>query len=105
MKKLLTIPFFVLLISCNSEIKINKDINYNNHEYWDEWRLKTDDGTSLFVRELGSGDTVTILHGGWGAEHSYLIEAFAPFADKYHFIFYDQRGSLRSKCPDSLVSV
>ncbi len=24
--------------------------------------------------------------------------------DKYHFIFYDQRGSLRSPVPDSLIS-
>jgi proline-specific peptidase len=46
-----------------------------------------------------------VLHGGWGAEHSYLINAFTPFANKYHFIFYDQRGSLRSPCPDSLISL
>lgn len=105
MKTLLAISFFILLVSCNHETGTNKTIDYTNHEYWDEWRLKTEDGASLFVREFGTGDTVIILHGGWGAEHSYLIEAFAPFAGKYHFVFYDQRGSLRSKCPDSLISV
>lgn len=71
----------------------------------DEWRVKTRDGVSLFVREFGTGDTITVLHGGWGAEHSYLIDAFAPLANEHHIIFYDQRGSLRSRCPDSLISV
>jgi proline iminopeptidase len=105
MNRLLTIALFIFVFSCKNESTKNKDIDYTNHEYWDEWRLYTKDGTSLFVREFGTGDTVTILHGGWGAEHSYLIEAFAPFANKYHFIFYDQRGSLRSQCPDSLISI
>lgn len=74
-------------------------------EQWDEWRLSTDDGASLFIREVGHGATVLILHGGWGAEHSYLIDPFIALAADYHLIFYDQRGSLRSQCPDSLVSV
>ena len=77
----------------------------NKYDLRDEWRLYTDDGTSLFVREFGQGDTVLVLHGGWGAEHSYLIDPFIKLANKYHFIFYDQRGSLRSQCPDSLISV
>jgi proline-specific peptidase len=105
MNRLLTITLFVFVFSCKNEVTTNKHIDYTNNEYWDEWRLYTKDGTSLFAREFGTGDTITILHGGWGAEHSYLIEAFAPFANKYHFIFYDQRGSLRSQCPDSLISI
>lgn len=103
MIRLLAIGLFIFVTSCKNEL--TKSIHYTNHEHWDEWRLSTNDKASLFVREFGTGDTVTILHGGWGAEHGYLIDAFAPFANRYHFIFYDQRGSLRSKCPDSLISV
>lgn len=71
----------------------------------DEWYLRTEDGCRLLVRELGVGDTLVVLHGGWGAEHEYLGDLFAGLLDRYHLVFYDQRGSLRSPCPDSLISV
>jgi len=36
-----------------------------------EWYLPVTDGCRLFVKEYGHGtDTVIVLHGGWGAEHS-----------------------------------
>jgi len=71
-----------------------------------EWYLPVTDGCRLFVKEYGHGkDTVVVLHGGWGAEHSYLLDAFVGLQDRYHLIFYDQRGSLRSPCPDSAISV
>lgn len=105
MNKLFAIALLMLVLSFKTANAQSRHIDYTNHENWDEWRVYTKEGVSLFVREFGTGDTVTILHGGWGAEHSYLIEAFAPLANKYHFIFYDQRGSLRSQCADSLISV
>lgn len=71
------------------------------------WYLAGDGGDcELFVQEYGSGpDTVVVLHGGWGAEHGYLLDYFQEAGDDHHLVFYDQRGSLRSPCPDSLVSV
>jgi proline-specific peptidase len=83
----------------------NKSKDYSNFELWDEWFLYNNDKSRIFVREFGDGDTVIILHGGWGAEHSYLIPPFLKLAHKYHFVFYDQRGSLRSPCADSLISL
>ena len=70
----------------------------------DEWYLTTED-CRLYVTEVGQGPPLVVLHGGWGAEHSYLIDAFEGLEDRYRLVFYDQRGSLRSPCPDSLVSV
>jgi len=74
-----------------------------------DWYLKTSDGTNLYVAEFGAaaapGDTVVVLHGGWGAEHSYLWPSIEPLADEYRFVLYDQRGSLRSPAPDSTVSL
>jgi len=96
---------FLCTVACDRTDIPRNDIDYAQPIHWDEWRFPTVDGIRLFVREFGFGDTVTILHGGWGAEHSYLIQAFAPLANRYHFIFYDQRGSLRSQCPDSMISV
>jgi proline iminopeptidase len=71
----------------------------------DEWYLPVGGGCRLYVREFGIGDTVVVVHGGFGAEHSYLLDAVAGLEDRFHFVFYDQRGSLRSPCPDSSMSV
>ena len=71
-----------------------------------EWYLPTGDGCRLFVQEYGRGrDTVLVVHGGFGAEHSYLLDAFRGLEDRFHLVFYDQRGSLRSPCADSLISL
>jgi pimeloyl-ACP methyl ester carboxylesterase len=57
------------------------------------------------VIEFGRGDTVVVLHGGWGGEHSGLIDAVRPLSDRFHFVLYDQRGSLRSAAPESTITV
>lgn len=73
-----------------------------------DWFLATgnwQNDPQLYVREFGVGpDTIVMLHGGWGGEHSGLIEVVQDLGNQYHFIFYDQRGSLRSPFPDSLIT-
>ena len=71
----------------------------------DEWYYTADDGVRHYVTEFGRGDTVVVLHGGFGAEHSYLLDAVMPLADRFHFVLYDQRGSLRSPAPDSTITI
>jgi pimeloyl-ACP methyl ester carboxylesterase len=72
----------------------------------EEWYLPVGNGCRLYVYETGSGrDTLVVLHGGWGAEHGYLLDAFAGLDRQYRLVFYEQRGSLRSPCPDSSISV
>jgi len=72
-----------------------------------EWSLRVDGSCRIYVREFGdpASDSWIILHGGWGAEHSYLLDAFKGLEDERHLIFYDQRGSLRSPCDESDISV
>lgn len=72
-----------------------------------EWYLPVSDGCRIYVRELGVANptTVVVLHGGFGAEHSYLLDPLGPLASNYHMVFFDQRGSLRSPCPPEQVSV
>jgi hypothetical protein len=69
-----------------------------------QWYMNTKDadGTKLqhYIAEYGieskPGNTIIVLHGGWGSEHSYLVPVIKPLAGEYRFVLYDQRGSLRS---------
>lgn len=73
----------------------------------DYWYVETGDGCQLTVVEPygeRAVEPIVVVHGGWGAEHSYLKPAVDRLDDR-RFVFYDMRGSLRSACPDSLVSV
>ncbi len=54
-------------------------------------------GAGLFVKTLGSGPPVVVLHGGPGAHHDYLVPHFGRLADEFRLYFYDQRGGGRSR--------
>jgi pimeloyl-ACP methyl ester carboxylesterase len=73
------------------------------------WYLPTGDGAGeLFVFEVGvdSGIPVVALHGGPGADLTYLLPIASGLEDEFRFVFYDQRGSLRSRVtPDSIAMV
>jgi proline iminopeptidase len=94
---------------------VNRDAERSSYESREEWWLMNDDGCSVYVAEFGHGPPVVIVHGGFGAEHSYLLDPFMRLASRHRLVFYDQRGSLRSPykvfakggaetCPDSLVT-
>ncbi|MEM7382150.1 MAG: alpha/beta hydrolase [Bacteroidota bacterium] len=72
------------------------------------WFLSSGDwdkDPQIYVREYGKGkDTVIMLHGGWGASHDGFVDAVKYLQEEYRFIFYEQRGSLRSPFPDSLIT-
>ena len=74
-----------------------------------EWYVWTKDDTRIYVTQLGSsknpGAPIIVLHGGVGAEYSYLLPAFTPLATKYQFTFFDQRGSLRSPVEPSKITL
>ena len=78
----------------------------------ERWHFSSDGIVWNYAVEFGTaqveGDTVVVLHGGFGAEHSYLIDPLLPFSDRYRFVLYDQRGSLRSPVApgaDSLITL
>lgn len=99
LKKIVHIIYFILLSSLSFSQYLPDNAIYHY--------LKTDDGINLYLLELGnksSENTYIVLHGGFGAEHSYLINPLLQHSDKNHFILFDQRGSLRSTAPDSLIT-
>lgn len=53
-------------------------------------------GADLYVREVGKGPAIIILHGGPDFDQSYLLPEMDRLADSYHLIYYDQRGRGKS---------
>ena len=53
-------------------------------------------GVSLFVKVIGQGYPVLLMHGGPGADHSTLLP-FRPCADQFTLVFYDHRCNGRSE--------
>ena len=53
-------------------------------------------GARLYCREVGSGVPMIVLHGGPDFDISYLLPELDRLSDKFHLIYYDQRGRGRS---------
>ena len=89
------------------EAALNKNsiADRGTHPYFKQdsfsWSLITPDQVPLYVLEAGKGATMVALHGGFGMEHSYMRPFLRPFEKDYHFVYYDQRGSLRSPVPEN----
>jgi len=52
-------------------------------------------GVSLFVKVVGDGVPIALMHGGPGADHISMLP-FRPCADQFTLIFYDHRCNGRS---------
>ena len=53
-------------------------------------------GAGLFLREIGEGETLIVLHGGPDFDHSYLLPELDVLARSLRLVYYDQRGRGRS---------
>lgn len=61
--------------------------------------LKPVNGTSLYLKQSGTGEPVLFVHGGPGLSHDYFLPHVSALSEKFSLIFYDQRGCGRS-APD-----
>lgn len=50
----------------------------------------------LYIREIGQGQPILILHGGPDFDHTYFLPELDRLADAFRLIYYDQRGRGRS---------
>lgn len=74
--------------------------------YEDYWYLRTEDkATFLYIREVGKGDPVIVIHGGPGAGHQYLLDISKGLENQFRFIFYDQRGAGLSHATKENISM
>ncbi len=54
----------------------------------------------LYVREIGDGVPLVVLHGGPDFDHAYLVPDTDRLADVARLVYYDQRGRGRSYSGD-----
>lgn len=107
-KRFLVGVSYGLVLLLVSIVSVYADERYAELPKQDEWFLSTGhwaDDPQVYVNEVGKGaERVVMLHGGWGADHDGLIETTIGLEKNYRFVFYDQRGSLRSPFPDQMIS-
>lgn len=53
-------------------------------------------GVILYVKTVGRGPPLVVVHGGPGASHDYLLPSLYRLASSYRLVFIDERGSGRS---------
>ncbi len=61
-----------------------------------EEAVHTLNGADLFVRVIGTGEPIVVLHGGPGLDQSYFLPQMNGLAETHTLILYDQRASGRS---------
>ncbi len=80
---IILVVFFVVQINGeNTELKNGSLIEVN--------------GVNLFVKEIGSGEPIFVLHGGPGMFHDYFLPHMEKLAKGKKLIFFDQRGNGKS---------
>jgi len=59
-------------------------------------QLRPINGTQLYVKTIGQGEPILIIHGGPGLDHTYFFPQMEGLAKDHTLIFYDQRASGKS---------
>jgi proline iminopeptidase len=63
-------------------------------------------GAQLYLRDVGTGSTLIVLHGGPDFNHNYLLPEMDTLAGNFRLIYYDQRGRGKSSgevAPDDVT--
>jgi len=104
---LLIISFALLIFSCGGSSNSDSKSDDNTSEK----ALNTSDetvvinGVEHYIKKIGEGEPLLVLHGGPGLFHDYLTPHFNKLAAKYQVIFYDQRGSGKTHFPSDTSSI
>ncbi|HEV2852005.1 MAG TPA: alpha/beta hydrolase [Thermoanaerobaculia bacterium] len=57
---------------------------------------KTINGVDLYYKVMGTGDTIIVLHGGPGLDHTEMLPQYEKLAKDFRLLFYDQRACGKS---------
>ena len=105
MRILLLILTTLLFLNCGetppsaASSASNKDDNQaqkSDNKDLSEGKLLAINGTNLYVKTIGKGEPLLIIHGGPGLDHTYFLPQMEALAQNHELIFYDQRASGKS---------
>src|SRR4051812_23790497 len=57
---------------------------------------KTVNGVAIYYKAIGTGDTIIVLHGGPGLDHTEMLPQYEQLARGFRLLFYDQRACGKS---------
>ena len=63
--------------------------------------IKDINGTQLYIKTIGRGEPIIVVHGGPGLNHTYIDPHLNRLSKSFQVVFYDQRASGRSAIPSS----
>lgn len=81
--------FLLFISSLNAQEPISKA--HANSKIANEYFIAVENG-KLFLRTIGKGKPLIVLHGGPGLTQDYLLPQLYRLAKNNFVIFYDQRG-------------
>lgn len=88
-----------LALACLASATVPARTQQNAQAAAHESRIPLSKG-SLYVRDIGRGSPILVIHGGPDFDQSYLLPEFDALANTFHLIYYDQRG--RGKSADQV---
>jgi proline iminopeptidase len=65
-----------------------------------ELNVALKDGASLYVKQVGEGFPLIVLHGGPGLDHTGFRPYLDPLGDEFRLLYVDERGQGRSERVD-----
>lgn len=61
--------------------------------------LQSINGTQLYMKTIGRGEPIVVIHGGPALNHTYFLPHLNNLAKRNKVVLYDQRASGKSKLP------
>lgn len=96
---------FIGFQSCKNDNSVNQTTEQNTSNIDVVEETIEINGVNHFIKKIGKGEPVVVLHGGPGLFHNYLVANFEKLAEKYQIIFYDQRGCGKTDFPKDTTSI
>lgn len=87
--KLALMILLIMLTACQPIVDNRTPVE----KAFDAGELMAINGTELFVKVVGEGEPIIMLHGGPGAEHIFFAKYTEALAEDHQLIYYDQRST------------
>lgn len=102
-KSFFHISLFSLIVVLFSNCNNSRNEKNNTIEFVEE--VVNINGVDHYIKKIGTGEPLIVLHGGPGLFHNYLVPHFEKLSKKHQIIFYDQRGCGQTAFPTDTSTI